>query len=80
MPNALSPSTPYHGFGVTDTSTSAPWLNHQNSLADENGTPRSAARFFAVTYSGSAWISRFDCCQNRTSLVSRNSQPLATTP
>src|SRR5438876_199185 len=25
-------------------------------------------------------MSRFDCCQNRTSLVSRNSQPLATTP
>ncbi len=25
-------------------------------------------------------MSRFDCCQNRTSFVSRNSQPFATTP
>ena len=61
-------------------STAAPWLNHQNSFALLNGLPRSFARLRAVSYSGSAWISRFDCCQKRTSLVSRKSQPLATTP
>src|SRR5262249_49141456 len=52
----------------------------QNSLAQRNGRPRSAARRRAVTYSGSAWISRLDCCQKRTSPVSRNSQPLPTMP
>ena len=29
-------------------STAAPWLNHQNSLAQRNGRPRSAARRRAV--------------------------------
>src|SRR5262245_2262630 len=61
-------------------STSAPWLNHQKSLAQVNGRPRSFARRRAVAYTGSARMSRFDCCQNRTSLVSRNSHPLLTTP
>jgi hypothetical protein len=78
--NALFPSTPYHGLGVRLTSTAAPWLNHQNSLAEVNVRSRSIARRLAVSYSGSAWISRLHCCQNLTSLVSWNSQPFATTP
>ena len=41
---------------------------------------RLASTLTAAGGAAAAWMSRFDCCQKRTSFVSRNSQPLATMP
>ena len=68
----MRPSAGYIGRGVTVTSADEYIANHHDRFAQV--MPGAASHTFG------ACTSRFDCCHSRTSIVSRNSQPLPTAP
>ena len=67
----MRPSAGYIGRGVTVTSADEYIANHQERFAQVMS---------AASHTFGACTSRLDCCHRRTSIVSRNSQPLPTAP